>query len=214
MSTRTDLPKIKPDDQPSIFNHEAGEWGIYGGLLSIIPSVIAYMSGCRESVIRGIGIAGTVGGALYGGLKGKAQQEKEAVEGRVVKDPGYWNKGLLSGWLISGLIQAPFHLMNKSSTLVGFLLTATTMTIGSISRKNSLQHDFDKAVALRDGEQAQLKQMVHSVAKEREPHHQPGFKDTVSADEAARLEQQQQPTASHVEQLQQSAVAEAGVQQR
>ena len=123
MSDRTDLPKIKPAAEPSIFNHDAGKWGIIGGLLSIPISIAmtvstkaseAFKNGVRASCLRGCKIKycslplERSSWAWFGAeFLAKKKQEKEQTEGRVVKTPGYWNKGILSGMLVSSLIQLP-----------------------------------------------------------------------------------------------------------
>src|SRR6478736_1706894 len=39
MADRYDLPKIKPDKQPSYFNREAGGWGLLGGFAAAVAAV-------------------------------------------------------------------------------------------------------------------------------------------------------------------------------
>jgi hypothetical protein len=178
MADRPDLPKIKPDETPSIFNHEMGSWAFNGNFLGFLASLalpIKYRTGTI--------LAGTALGGLWGGIKGKEQQEKEAIEGRVVKTPGYMNIGIISGWVAGTMLALPVQMLMRNNTSavnnLGLLGALGGMTIGSISRKNSLQHDFDKAVAMRREEIGQLRARAQQA--EMAMSTQPVVAETVTA---------------------------------
>lgn len=152
-------------------------------------------------------------GGFVGGLFGKSQQEKDVNEGRTVKTPGYWNKGILSGWLAVAIPVQIISLFRTNEanvldmnfqqrkSIYGFIAVVGGAIVGSIMRKNSLQKDFDQAVALRDQQQAQL---IHGAAKAQ----QPGYMNSVNTSEAAELAQKQAAkNSSHADAAQQAAAA-------
>lgn len=224
MSTRTDLPKVKHEQAPSVFNHEAGKWGFISGMLAGIGVFSnAMIAGTKqaiksrgmmteEEIIKHVGssyktgivvvAAAEVGGALIGGLKEKNNQEQAVTDGRVVKTPGYWNKGILSGLLASSLVQAPFSYSDMSEMAkTGKAATRSSLwlavpligaIIGSIMRRSELQRDFDKAVAIREEEMDTLKAKVAAHEAKHEEHAPVSYKDSVSPEEAEALAEKQQ----------------------
>lgn len=209
MGERHDLPKITPDEKPSLFNTEAAYWGLVG---SVVGGLGSYIGRGSVAVRIAVDLAFTGAGALYGGIQGKARQEREQNAGRVVKTPGFWNSGILSGFFVSGLIQAPltYYTMFKEMTPKAYgraltasgIITLGGMITGSIMRKNSLQRDFDKAVAIRDAHTAQAQQMLAtSIAQQQVPaaptmDEPPSFKNSVTPDEAALLMEKQAQAAA------------------
>ncbi len=213
MSDRTDLPKIKPQEQPSLLNHEIGKWGFWGALAAAVPAGFANLAG-RARLGFGISAAGTLVGALYGSFTGKAQQEKEQQTGRVVKDPGYWNKGILTGMAVDTLIRAPLAAFGRPlPNFIAWPLYVALPVIGSIMRNNSLQRDFDAAVEVRNQQQALQQAKLQQVARQQAPA--AGYTNSVSAAEAAELEKRLQPEAAgHADKLAQSATQELAAAQR
>lgn len=196
MGTRTDLPKIKPDEQPSIVNGEAAGWGLLGGFVgSMAASIIGKGT-------QGIGLANSAGlaiGGILGGLKGKSRLEHEQQEGRVVKTPGYWNRGIINGLFAGFLVHVPLVTLVKNGNLSrGWAMASAWGTIGamitgSIWRKNSLQHDFDKSVAIRDSNQAKVNQLLNEAAKLTPPvaDEPASYKNSVTPDEVTALLEKQ-----------------------
>jgi hypothetical protein len=241
MAERTDLPKIKPTEAPSLFNHEAGKWGAVGGLVASTAAALHVHSSVKKQIqsmiaehgiealhrakldgkallssgrkMIGLLLGVELVGGFVGGLFGKSQQEKDVNEGRTVKTPGYWNKGILSGWLAVAIPVQIISLFRTNEanvldmnfqqrkSIYGFIAVVGGAIVGSIMRKNSLQKDFDQAVALRDQQQAQL---IHGAAKAQ----QPGYMNSVNTSEAAELAQKQAAkNSSHADAAQQAAAA-------
>jgi hypothetical protein len=203
MSERYELPKIKPAEAPSLFNHEAGKWGLLGALITAIPAGVAKVSS-GPRLAAAVAAVGWVGGALYGAVNGKEQQEKEMTQGRVVKDPGYWNKGILSGLTATVLLGLPFSMAGKALPLTGAMGLAAMIT-GSIMRKNSLQKDFDQSLAIHEQQQAHIAQaMMMGKGK------QQNYMNTVTPTESATLAQQFAAQNNHTQAvIQQAAAPEA-----
>lgn len=254
MGERHDLPKIKPDQQPTIFNAEAGNMGFAGtAIASLIGGVRLGSRGTTRDAIRdfkssteieaiaakelgfmkklSLAIVGAGAlGALVGGLIDKSKQEKEQVEGRTVKTPGYLNIGIFGGLFAGAMLQygyiaSALSLKNIDTKAVQSYISSLKenrpsggkyymfalapvvfATLGSIMRKNSLQRDFDKAVAIRDAHTAQAQQMLAaSIAQQQVPaaptmDEPQSFKNSVTPDEAALLmEKQAQATPPLVE---------------
>jgi hypothetical protein len=202
MSERHELPKIKPTEAPSLFNHEAGKWGMLGALITAIPAYVAQVKGSPK-LAAAIAAVGWAGGALYGAVTGKEQQEKEMTQGRVVKDPGYWNKGILSGLAATVLVGAPFRLAGGTLPFGGAMALAAMIT-GSVMRKNSLQKDYDQSLAIHEQQQAQM-----AGAQGHGKGHQPSYTNSVSPSEAATLAERQGAKANHAQTVAQQAVAPA-----
>ncbi len=188
MADRYDLPRIPVTDKPTIFNREAGGWGLLG---SMIGSMIPFGS-----------LIGAAVGIAYGGSKGMRRMERELVEGRAVKDPTYWNSGVWSGWLIGILLVMPVLLLSfvTGGLLIGVALAAPLIgaVIGSNIRYNSMKQDIGMAVALRNQE--------HNLAKEAALEHEMGraptvYKDSVSREEAAALEQKSSKPRNHLDEM-------------
>ena len=203
MGIRADLPKIKSDEQPSFFNREAGMWGEVGSILGGLASLVIPNRAVKYGVVATVAGAGVV----LGGLQGLSRQKEEAINGRVVKDPSYWNSGILSGSLVAGLITMPFGyflakpeaLLSGSTTALATVGLATAAWLGgviagSVMRKNSMQRDFDKAVELQNQEKARAKELLESVAKGKGHEMDapvPSYKNSVTPDEAAALAEKQ-----------------------
>lgn len=197
MGERHDLPKIKPTEQPSMFNHDMGVGAWLGNVVGWGVLLTAATRG-RPALGVGLGIAAPIIGGLWGGLSGKAKQEREQIEGRVVKEPGYWNKGILTGLVLGGML-AIF------APLLGGILSIGGAVTGSIIRKNSLQKDFDLAVAIRDQQQMQVMATAQGLGKG--PQH--SYMNSVTPTESATLAQKQVAQASHVDAAAQQAAAPA-----
>lgn len=87
MSTRNDLPKIKPDEQPSIFNHEAGVWGFWGSLIGLTAAATTVISkvglSASEKLIETttrkyapILHGSVILGVIYGAIKGNPNRKE------------------------------------------------------------------------------------------------------------------------------------------
>ncbi len=254
MSDRTDLPKIKLDQPPTIFNAEAGNFGLATsataaliGAIKVDPRSLkkAIDQGKSTTQLEALTIkkigelkslawyvlaAGAVG-ALVGGLIGKSQQEKEQTQGRTVKTPGYLNLGILGGWFAADMLKWGYKAGTLSTikddklvakeavkllksnknpgapkvlTILSFA-TPAFMAIGSIMRKESLQRDFDKAVAVRDANHAKTQQLLEAaIANQNNPplrdEAPTSYKDSVTPKESAALfEKQAQGATAHAD---------------
>lgn len=224
MADRTDLPKIKPDAEPSIINHKAGVYGLLGSMGSSLAlaslnnratvkiveqdipefeKLLNITSSTKKFAI--LGVVGGLIGALIGGNSEKKKQEVDQQQGRVVKDPGYFNKGLVSGTYFSTLINAPIIISKLRAedilfrkiriTKLNAAIAVVGMVTGSILRKNSLQHDFDQSIAIRDGKQAETQDLLHQAANQLGTG--ASFKNSVTPDEAAVLADKQDQKSSH-----------------
>ena len=156
-------------------------------------------------------LAVTAVGTLVGGFLGKSRQEKEQIEGRIANTPTYFNTGIIGGLVASDTLIHAYNAVKKSSeSLVGttgkigwvsLALPAALATAGSIWRKNSLQRDFDKAVAIRDANHAKTRQLIEAAVASTQAPTAPAadevsFKNSVTPEEAAALleKQAQAPT--------------------
>lgn len=212
MGERNDLPKIKPEKQPTIFNHEAGKWGFLTSIVASIALVPAMMKEMGKTLGQGlslkeetkifeqsprlrnlglVAIGAEILGALFGGFQEKQKQEKEQVDGRVVKTPGYWNKGILSGLFVSSLISsvAVYGFKKPISGAVGTLISLGGAVVGSVMRKNELQRDFDQATAQQAKQQEENTALLHMLANNQLAHAPVTYKNSVAPDEALALEQ-------------------------
>ncbi len=86
---------LKKNDAPTLFNKDM----VLGGLAA---AAATFFTG--GTFLVGGAIIG--GGALIGGFLGEKRMEREAIEGKVVGEPSFWNKDTLIGGLIGG-ISAP-----------------------------------------------------------------------------------------------------------
>lgn len=195
MADRYDLPKIKPEGQPSLINHGAGVGAFWGFLAGGVAS-IAVPQKFKVAVKWG----GAALGGFLGGTQEKSQQEREQTEGRVVKTPGYWNKGIISGLMVTEVVAAPILAFTKvkAGTLGGLALIGG-MVAGSVMRKNELKHDFDRAVAVRDEETNALRSQLR--ASQIANGTSASYMNSVSAPEAAELAAKQERTSPVAEKV-------------
>lgn len=232
MGERHDLPKIKPEKEPSIFNHEAGKWGYLSSLAASLAAIPYFLKEAVKDVVKkpdheltaktnpedfksifkkinaeaehdvlhnpklrnvalvttGVGIVG----ALIGGSKEKSKQEHEQTEGRVVKTPGYWNKGIVSGMFVSGLINTIFNygLKKPLGATTGLIVGIGSMVVGSVMRNSELKRDYEQALmtkgAYEQQKQQQTEILVQQLAELQKQ--QPTYKDSVTPDEMQALE--------------------------
>jgi hypothetical protein len=196
MAERLDLPRVRPEGKPTIFNHGMAHgafWGSIAGIL--VGSAAALLVGALfTNPALGVGLLiysgksiGEVIGGVIGGVKGKEKHERETVEGRVVRDPGYWNKGILSGLVVSNFLALPIEMaFGAFSPTFSMIFAISGMILGSSLRKNDLQQDFDRAVAIRENGIQQLR----AAALEKGISQEKSMSQTVTKEEAAHLEEQ------------------------
>lgn len=194
MAERYDLPKIKPDKQPSLFNVEAGNWAFVANLVGSLGGKVA---GMREGATGFLVLAATAAGALFGGMQGKARQEKEMVEGRTVKDPTYFNGGIAGGALLGSLASIPLVLITRKLAMSSLGLVVGGIA-GSVMRKNDLQHDFDRAVAIRKHEINTLREKANALEQTTKQPSPLSFMNSVTPDETKTLEARQDRPKEHV----------------
>lgn len=200
MVARYDLPRVKSTTQPSFFNHETAKWAFIGDLvgtaLAVAVGGLAILSGSGIGAVVGlilmpaISLGGLALGAQYGAKTGQAQQTRELAEGKVVHDPVYWNKGILSGLVVGRVATLALSLLGLNPFGLGLIGAIA----GSILHKHTLQRDFDQAVALK--EQAVSAQPMISRERSRSP-----YRDSVTPEETLALEEKQtiRPTGSHTQ---------------
>lgn len=207
MGERHDLPKIKPDEPPSIINYEAGVGAFWGNLAGAIAS---FSTPAKYRIATLLG--GTAIGAIWGGLNGKSKQESEAISGKVVKTPSNWNSGIAGGMMTGWAIHTPLrHLFkkgvdSKAGLAIAVFAEIGGATIGSIMRKESMQRDFDKAIAIRDANHVKTRQLIEAAVASTQAPTTPAadepasFKNSVTPEEtAALLEKQAQAPAPVIE---------------
>ncbi|PZP87228.1 MAG: hypothetical protein DI582_00205 [Azospirillum brasilense] len=89
----------------------------------------------------------------------------------------------------SSVLHSPYVLLKKTpNTLLSLAIGIGAICWGSISRKNELQRDFDRAVGMRDAEINTLKASVAAP----QPAPAPSYKDSVTAEESAQLAAKQE----------------------
>lgn len=202
MAERTDLPKIKPEGQPSLINHSMGVgafWGNLGGALAALAVPAKY----KVATV----ISGSALGGLLGGMQGKNKQENEQAHGMVVKSPSYWNKGIISGMMAGWAVGLPIRHFAKGAKGLVFVAEAGGAVIGSVLRKNELQRDFDRAVSVRDLETEALRNQLHAAQLANGTV--PSYMNSVSADEAAALAARQDRKETHADKAAVENLAEA-----
>ncbi len=218
MSNRTDLPRITPDKAPTLFNREAGGWAYLGGTVAAVATVPYVLKESFKAVRRGetriknqLPVLGTVFGAqiiggLYGAMKGKARQEREMVEGRVVKDPTIWNSGFFGGAMLGGVAILPLTLLLNAGKISPLMYNLISIPIGlgacikgMSNRKQDMQHDFERSTALRQQEIDVAKMRLETL--ESTIAHSGSYKDSVSSEEAALLAAKQDTKTAHADKL-------------
>lgn len=229
MGDRTDLPKIKPDKQPSFFNREAGGWGLLGGITASVVGIFAVggkmfkdmaklsaSNGLTEEaasnlrkkntpLLLGILGAGYATGIVFGGLKGLDRQKKEQQEGRVVKQPTIWNSGIFSGWLIGALVNIPVNLALQAVKAPNLLikLTVPATWIGGMVIGSNQR----KASMQRDFDQAtaqrheEISGLKQQVRALEQTVAPASYKDSVTPAESAALTAKQDTKQAHADKL-------------
>lgn len=151
MSDRYDLPRIKPAEQPTIFNHEAGKWGYLSSIAASIATLPmtwkeserlnakmardlkttkslqhAFENATKEAlsnpVYRTAGFIALGAGLVGAAIGGSKEKEKQEREGRVVDTPSYWNKGIVTGMFASSVIGGIFTYALKKPLGLGVSL--------------------------------------------------------------------------------------------
>lgn len=172
MALRTDLPRISVKDEPTIWNQDMGKWAFWGSLIIGVPLMLAAMSNGYipedadffRKIPKGefflteaIGWGSAAIGGIFGGLVGKSRMEEEQQEGKIVREPTIWNKGLLTGLMVGGLITtlvaAPFVLAAGSTfglfPLKALIVPLVTGVKFANQEKETMQREFDQAVNLK-----------------------------------------------------------------
>ncbi|MBN8543997.1 MAG: hypothetical protein J0M34_07020 [Alphaproteobacteria bacterium] len=158
MAKQEQLPKIKPQEKPSLLNHGAGQGAFWGGIAGYLATIPMMLSGkVRTAITASFAVSAL--GAVVGGFLGKSKQEQEQVEGREVKKPTSWNTGIITGLAVVSPITFGISFVNIPKAMagkvgiVGSLLgltslatTITGMVIGSGMRKKEMQRDYNQAL--------------------------------------------------------------------
>lgn len=202
MAERPDLPKIKPEGQPSLINHEMGVgafWGNIGGSLAAMAAPAKY----KIATV----IGGSALGGLLGGMQGKNKQEQEQNQGAVVKTPGYWNKGIVSGMMAGWAVGLPIRHFAKGAKGLVFVAEFGGAIVGSVLRKNELQRDFDRAVTVRDLETEGLRNQLRAAQLANGTL--PSYMNSVEAHESAALAMRQERKQTHADKASIENLAEA-----
>lgn len=200
MTYRTDLPRIKPDKEPSLVNEDmfasAALGGALGGLFQLV------LGGKNRATQIFVYAAFILTGGILGGLSGKAKQEREQVQGRIVEHPGFFNQGIVSGAILADSATDIVDIIkdNNSKTTswsVRGIIAFLGATIGSIVTQQVRQKDFNKAVAIRDKQQQALQARIEELSR----HH--GYDGKITKDDMRLLvgHPQHGSQYSHVEKL-------------
>ena len=216
MGERLDLPRVPSTTKPSFWNHDTAKWALMGNIAgNVIGLLIAGTALFSGSGLLAAGafllapvfsLGGTYLGAKHGATIGAARQERELTEGRVVKDPSYLNKGIVSGLVVGNVASAAL-------SLLGFGLPWITITsglgligaaVGSFIEKQNMSRDYDHAVALRNQQQGvMVQQPVIMQGQTMTPTVGQGqYMNSVSPQESQALETQLAAhDASHAQQV-------------
>ncbi|MFZ4124455.1 MAG: hypothetical protein ACOYJ2_00085 [Rickettsiales bacterium] len=175
MAKQEQLPKIKPQEKPSLLNHGTGQgtfWGYWGGIIAALVGFKDVTKALKDLGTKdvdavakeltknkahlkllGVTAAGMAIGAAIGGLLGKKQQEEEQTEGRVVKKPTSWNIGVLSGLGASIPVALGVKYLTRKLGAGVFIVDAlgsaigiTGMVVGSSMRKKEMERDYNQAL--------------------------------------------------------------------
>lgn len=111
MAARSDLPRLA-GARPSYFNSVASTFGVIGAAAAFaaatyIPAVATAVTGIAGATLAaplaaaiGVGLAATTLGAVIG----KTKMQNELINGRVVREPSFLNKGLMNGLFLGGAV--------------------------------------------------------------------------------------------------------------
>jgi len=168
MGERLDLPRVQSTTAPTPLNHTTARYAFFGDMAAgLIANLVFPASALLHT---GLGIAGLIIGAKWGAKVGMAKQERELTEGRVVHEPTYWNKGILSGLVVGGAISTALSLVATTLTALSLpaigtgagILAITGAVIGSIAQHAHLKRDYDHAIAGRNMQYAQARQQAQA----------------------------------------------------
>lgn len=189
MAKRYDLPRIAPQEKPGLINSGFSEGAFWGNLLGsfTIPALVV-LAGASASVAPVAVVAGLAAATLGGGLISSAlknnELKKEQQEGKVVKEPSFFNRGIYDGLMVNvvlslgigaaavaGVIAAPLAgMLTLASGVVG--IGAAVM--GSFSRRSEMHKEV-----LQAEKQQVSQQMGHGHAR--------GLSQEITADEMTLL---------------------------
>jgi hypothetical protein len=118
---------LRTNDKPSFFNKEL----LIGGLAATVTAAVGL------GLLTPIGMAVVAGGAIAGSVIGEKRMESEAILGKKVGEPSFWNKDTLLGGLL-GAVASPLPAIVTAAitvSLAAVLLPAlipTALSIGLI----------------------------------------------------------------------------------
>lgn len=180
MALRTDLPKIPVDREPTIWNRNMGAWAFCASLLSVLvvpPLAIAFGTASLVPSIVSYGMIAI--GGFIGGQRQKAEMEKEAIHGKIVREPTFWNSKVLSNYMAVSIpvglaiTAAAYSLGIDISSLadqgvqsigaekvtqamglvtaagIGGLVAIVSGIFGGFDQKEQMQKEFDQAVDIK-----------------------------------------------------------------
>jgi len=165
MAQRTDLPRIPVNQEPTIFNENMGKWAFWGSFLSgVVGGVVSSLT--LNPIAGGVaGAASTAIFGLIGGQIGQAQIEKENREGKVVSDPTFWNKRILSNYMAASigtaLIALPLAGIALATGSSGVLIAAAATAVlgklysiysgisGGFEGKSRMQEELNQAIEIK-----------------------------------------------------------------
>lgn len=182
MSKRPDMPRIPSDDKPSLINSTMGKWAFW----TFVPT---RLFGKNLLTLGAVGVFGLVGGAI-----GKQQRQEDQKEGKVVSEPTFWNKNLLSNFMAVwfpvaattvGMGLAGKHMPGIVSIL-GTLGAFGAGIYGGVSGKHKMRDEFNRSIQLKE-HQAAEKAVAQKIMQGAGPA-QAAHKDAITPEEAQLLE--------------------------
>ncbi len=202
MALRNDLPRIAPDKAPSIFNGSMARGSFYLSAAAMIgiAGFFAFVAPATSPLLvmkaAGVFLGAQAVGGLVGGIVGKAQQQRELVEGRTVSDPTFINNTMIGATELVLALGAAIAIAGGLPTLISIgpiAATAAFVTaavVGGIIGKQSMKQDFNRAIAQRDSAlEVATGRAIYSPRLEQDlARGKAAYKDSVSAEESQALD--------------------------
>ncbi len=216
MGLRYDLPRIPAKEEPTIWNSTMAKYAFFSGLIGSFLAGITDVPGpeaidfdvddvdvLKDATVkslpgRAVEYSAMGVGASIGGSAGRDEMRRELSEGKIVRDPTFWNKGLFSGFMA---VSVPTVLAATALALLAspVTLTVTVAAIGGIgSLVAAVTHGFGKRSEMKEELQlakdiAQYQQMAQARGLPRQilmdgPAPVQSYKNSVTPQEYALLE--------------------------
>ncbi len=119
-----------------------------------LQPVLNTIGGTNLAIESATGVA-----AVAGGLSGKAKMERELQTGKVVKDPTFWNGGIVSGIMavsvpagvaVASLFLVGAPLLGVAVAAAGFVASLGAAIYGGFAVKGKMQQEFNQSLAIKE----------------------------------------------------------------